>query len=247
MRQHRQDAETKATVAAEVTHHLGAADRVSLWAFLGLGVLGAAAGVAVSVARIVEIVGTGEVAVKTEVLGASPQTLSSGVTATVESISLTVSDLPASALAPAIAGPALLIVGIIGIAVGLGFVARNVLRGSVFSRGTAVAIGATWIIALMTFIAQPMLTFMTAVETVAGTVAGTGTGIGTGIGAGIGTGVGSGAGGFDSGHGWAGLSELTQAVSFSVLPWIFFAIVGAITAHAFAVGAKLHRETEGLI
>ena len=216
-------------------HPLGAADRISLWAFLGLGALGAAAGVAVSVARIAEIVGTGEVAVKTEVLEASPQTLSDGVAATVESITLTVSDLPASALAPAIAGPALMIVGIIGIAVGLGFVARNVLRGSVFSRGTAVAIGATWIIALITFIAQPMLGFMTAVETVAG------------IGTGTGTGTGSGTDSFDGGHGWAGLSELTPAVSFSILPWIFLAIVGAITAHAFAVGAKLHRETEGLI
>lgn len=132
-----------------------------------------------------------------------------------------------------------MIVGIIGIAVGLGLVASNVLRGSEFRRGTAVAIGATWIIALITFTMQPMPTFVTAVETVAR--------IGAGIGAGTSTGASSETGSFDGGPGWAGLSELTPSVSFSILPWILFAIIGAITAHAFAVGAKLHRETEGLI
>lgn len=206
---------------AGATHPLGTADRVSLWGFLGLGAVGAAAAITGSVARIAAVLGNDGIEIPTEVLGATPQTLGAGVSATTEALTLTVNQLPAQAIAPAITGPALMIVGLLGIAVGLGIVSRNVLRGVVFTRTTAIAIGTTWIIALVTFIAQPLLNFMTAVETVAEIDTATGD--------------------------WAGLTGVTPAVSFSPLPWILFALVGAITAHAFAVGAKLHRETEGLV
>ncbi len=198
-------------------HPLSAADRGSLLFLLVIGAATAVSGIAFSVMRIFEVLLGESISVTADLSGNElglTTDLDATLPVTVDTATFTVDSLPTAAFVSAITQPVLIIVMTLGISVSVAILARNILRGRVFTKGNTAALVTSWAFGVVGLVPQPALQWNIAEGALSQ--------------AGIDT---------------TGL----LGIQFSPLPFIALAILIAITTHAFSVGTKIQRETEGLI
>ena len=204
-------------------HPLKSADRSALWVLTIIGTVVAIVNVVFSVMRITEILSGRSIQITADLTGFEP-TLTGTDPAdafpiSVDTITFEVDSLSSGAMAAALAQPILLILMTLGIITAFVVLARNILRGRVFTRGNTAALVAAWSFGIVGIVPQPGLQWAVASSALA-----------------------------DKRIPEFG-PDPTEMLSmqFSPFPFIALVIMIAITTHAFSVGTKIQRETEGLV
>lgn len=203
-------------------HPLSTADRAGLWSLIVIGAAIAIVNIALSVMRIFEVLLGESISVTADLSDYEPMMIledGKGFPISIDTVTFHAERLPTDAAIAAIAQPALLILMTLGIAAAFGYLARNILRGRVFSRGNTAALVTAWSFGIVGMLPQPFLQWVVA------------------------------AGALEE----AGIPDLganpaeVLSLQFSPFPFIALLIMIAITTHAFSVGTKIQRETEGLV
>lgn len=141
-------------------HPLKPADRGALWFLIVIGAAVAITSIAFNVMRIFEVLLGEAIRVTADLSNYAPTFLNEtdqGLPITIDSATFTVPHLPDDALIAAIVQPSLLILMTLGISVAFAVLARNVVRGRVFSYANTVALATGWGFAVVGFVPQPAL------------------------------------------------------------------------------------------
>lgn len=191
-------------------------DRISLWGFVGAGVVIIAATAVTSVARVVEVLRGGAIPVMMHFQGVTTNVPlgDRAVPAALESATVTVDGLPAASVIAAVAQPLLVLIATATVVACLILLAMNCLRGQVFSRASTVEIAVAVAAAIAGFALSPLLEGM----------------IANGAAARLG-----------GAH-----VEGVVVLSVQPMLFLVGVFAAAVIGTAFTVGARLQRDQEGL-